>query len=202
MRHRQRLSLLADHLHRACRASHSRHVMSGICRLLRVLEEVRTCDANRAQAFLWVLLRLNTILLCVKIFLDYFNDDLSEAHRMEIGLWLALYLPVPVMLLIDEVFYCLTAKQPTLMLLRVTTVCSALTAVAVITVKVVHLGMHVAGNPMDTKSVIVSVLFMLLVTIKKIIAVLTLSRLSERVKRGDLTFQSGELPTTVFIDRG
>ena len=115
---------------------------------------------------------------------------------------IALYVPVPVMLVIDEVFYCLTAKQPTLMLLRVTTVCSALTAVTAITVKVVRLGMHMAGTPMETTSVIVSFLFMLLITAKKIIAVLILLRLSERVKRGDLTFQSGELPTTVFIDRG
>ena len=172
----------------------------GIMGLLRVLEVVRTCDANQAQAILWVLLRVNTVLLCLNLIILYYDHPFDGSE--EIGLMIALYVPVPVMLVIDEVFYCLTAKQPTLMLLRVTTVCSALTAVAVITVKVVHLGMHVAGNPMDTKSVIVSVFFMLLVTIKKIIAVLTLSRLSERVKRGDLTFQSGELPTTVFIDRG
>ena len=61
----------------------------GIMGLLRVLEVVRTCDANQAQAILWVLLRVNTALLCLNLILAHFDHPFDGSE--EIGLMIALY---------------------------------------------------------------------------------------------------------------
>ena len=127
----------------------------GLRVLFKQLDEVQTCDTSRARQILWRLFRLNTILLvinCIFLYSSVHDEMNSKDGSTGLGLTIALYAPSLVMLLIDEVLYGMTATNPTLMLLRVSTVSSALAAFVTVAAKAARFEMHMAGGAMGSSS--------------------------------------------------